>query len=83
MENFERFNPTKLLFGRDVIDGICSELKPFGSKAFIIIGKGSVKRNGLYARLVSLLNIGGISHHTFEGIKSNPIYQDADAAVQE
>ena len=83
MENFERFNPTKLLFGKDVMDGICTELKPLGNRAFIIIGKESVKKNGLYARLVSLLNIGGIAHQTFEGIKSNPIYQDADAAVQE
>ncbi len=83
MENFERYNPTKIIFGKNVIDGICNELLPVGKKALIIIGKGSVKRNGLYARITSLLNICGIAHETFEGIKSNPIYQDADAAVKQ
>lgn len=83
MENFERYNPTKIIFGKDVIDGICNELLPVGKKALIIIGKGSVKANGLYARVTSLLNICAIDHVTFEGIKSNPIYQDADAAVKQ
>jgi alcohol dehydrogenase YqhD (iron-dependent ADH family) len=83
MENFERYNPTKIVFGKDVIDGICNDIAPVGKKALIVIGKGSVKRNGLYARVVSLLNICGLEHQTFEGIKSNPVYQDADAAVQQ
>lgn len=83
MENFVRHNPTKVVFGKDIIDGICDELRPLGNRVLIVIGKGSVKSSGLYARLVSLLNICGIEHSTFEGIKSNPIYQDADAAVKQ
>lgn len=83
MENFERYNPTKIVFGKGVIDGICNDIAAHGKKALIIIGKGSVKQNGLYARVLSLLNICGLEHQTFEGIKSNPVYQDADAAVQQ
>ncbi|MFM6975416.1 MAG: iron-containing alcohol dehydrogenase [Sphingobacteriaceae bacterium] len=83
MENFERYNPTKIIFGKNVIDHICDELAPVGKRALIVIGKDSVKRSGLYARLTSLLNICGIEHCTYEGIKSNPVYQDADAAVQQ
>lgn len=83
MQNFIRHNPTKIVFGKDVIDQICDEIRPFGDRAFIVIGKGSVKASGLYARLISLLNICGVEHSTFEGIKSNPIYQDADAAAKQ
>ncbi len=82
MENFIHYNPTKILFGKDVVDDICQEISPYGKKALIIIGKGSVKQSGIYARVVSLMNICGLEHYTYEGIQSNPTFQDADAAVK-
>jgi alcohol dehydrogenase YqhD (iron-dependent ADH family) len=81
MENFQYYNPTKVIFGKDVIDQLGNEALIYGKKALIIIGQGSVRKNGLYARVLSLLNIAGINHVTYEGIKPNPIYQDADEAV--
>jgi len=81
MENFQYYNPTKVIFGKDVIDQLGTEALVYGNKALIIIGQGSVKQNGLYARVLSLLNIAGIKHVTFEGIRPNPIYQDADEAI--
>jgi alcohol dehydrogenase YqhD (iron-dependent ADH family) len=82
MENFQYYNPTKILFGKDVVDQLCGEVGLYGQKALIIIGQGSVKKNGLYARVLSLMNICGMQHVTYEGIKSNPIYQDADEAIK-
>ena len=82
MESFQYFNPTKILFGKDVVDQLCAEITPFGEKALIIIGQGSVKKNGLYARVLSLMNICGMQHVTYEGIKSNPLYQDAYEAIK-
>jgi alcohol dehydrogenase YqhD (iron-dependent ADH family) len=82
MENFIHYNPTKILFGKDVVDDICQEISPYGKRALLIIGKGSVKQNGIYARVISLMNICGLEHYTFEGIQSNPTFQDADAAVK-
>ncbi|MBD3749380.1 MAG: iron-containing alcohol dehydrogenase [Sphingobacteriales bacterium] len=81
MENFQYYNPTKILFGKDVVDQLCNEIAPYGNKALIIIGQGSVKKIGLYARVLSLLNICGVHHVTYEGVKSNPLVQDADEAV--
>lgn len=81
MENFQYYNPTKILFGKDVVDQLCNEIAPYGNKALIIIGQGSVKKIGLYARVLSLLNICGVHHVTYEGIKSNPLVQDADEAI--
>ncbi len=81
MENFQYYNPTKLLFGNEILDQICVEALNFGKKAILIIGANSVKKSGLYARIISLMNISGIEHITFEGIKPNPVYQDADEAI--
>ncbi len=81
MENFQYYNPVKVLFGAQVLDKLCSEIEIYGKKALIVIGKGSVKKNGLYAQVISLLNIAGINHYTYEGIKANPWYQDADEAI--
>ncbi len=81
MQNFTFHNPTKIIFGQDIIENIGTEAKYIGSNVLIIIGKGSVKNSGLLARVVSLLNMHNVTSQIFEGIKSNPTYQDADNAT--
>jgi len=81
MENFKYYNPTKVLFGKEVLEQLCNEIIPFGNKALLVIGKNAVKASGLYARVVSLMNICGMSHYTYQGIKANPIVQNADEAI--
>lgn len=80
MENFIQYNPTKVIFGREVADQLPAEI--FWKKALVIIGEGSAKRNGLYARVVSLMNMAGLDHTTYEGVKASATYQDADLAVK-
>lgn len=82
MENFTFYNPVKLIFGKDTVDQIGIETKVYGNKALVIIGKNSVKKSGLYARIISLLNMQGINSVCYEGIKSNPTFEDADNAIQ-
>lgn len=82
MENFTHYNPTKILFGKNEIEKVAVECLPYGQTAIILLGKGSAKKHGIYARLISLLNMHQIKFITYEGIKSNPTYQDADAAVK-
>ena len=80
MENFTQYNPTKVIFGREVADQLPAEIS--WKKALVIIGEDSAKRNGLYARVVSLMNMSGLDHITYAGVKENATYQDADDAVQ-
>lgn len=82
MENFSYHNPTKIIFGKNEVDRIGSEASLIGKKAIVLIGKGSAKKTGLYARVISSLNMYSIKYITYEGIKSNPLYEDADEAVQ-
>ena len=80
MENFVHYNPTKIIFGREVADQLPQEI--FWKKALVVIGQSSAKKSGLYARIVSLLNMAGLEHITFEGIKASASYQDADLAIK-
>jgi alcohol dehydrogenase YqhD (iron-dependent ADH family) len=81
MKNFVSNNPTKLLFGKGVVSKLGSFSKKLGSKAIIIIGKGSVKHNGILDAVTEQLKSAGTEYVLFEGIKSNPIYQDVDACI--
>ena len=81
MKNFTSSNPTKLLFGKGVVSKLGSYSKKLGSKAIIIIGKGSVKHNGVLDSVIEQLKSVGTEYVLFEGIKSNPIFQDVDACI--
>jgi alcohol dehydrogenase YqhD (iron-dependent ADH family) len=81
MENFVAYNPTKLYFGKSCVDKLGKEATQYGQKALVLIGKGSIKKNGILDKVLSQLKNAGIDSTVYEGIKSNPIYQDADAAV--
>ncbi len=82
MENFSYQNPTKIVFGKNQLERIGVECLPYGKSAIILLGKGSAKKSGLYASVISFLNMQEIRSVTFEGIKSNPTFEDADKAVQ-
>ena len=81
MKNFILNNPTKLFFGKGVISKLGSQSKKLGTKAVIIIGKGSVKSNGILDAVTEQLKAAGTEYVLFEGIKSNPIFQDVDACI--
>lgn len=80
MENFVQYNPTKIIFGKEAADQL--PLEVFWKKALVIIGEQSAKKNGLYARVVSLMNMAGLEHITHEGVKASATYYDADEALK-
>ncbi|MFZ4548459.1 MAG: iron-containing alcohol dehydrogenase, partial [Bacteroidales bacterium] len=52
MENFIAHNPTSLHFGKGVIETIGKTVEPLGKKVLLVYGKGSVKKSGLYDRII-------------------------------
>ena len=51
MENFIYKNPTKLIFGKDQLHTLKTEI-PGGKKVLLVYGGGSIKRSGLYDRVL-------------------------------
>lgn len=82
MENFTAFNPTKLHFGRDVVNNLGEAAAELGKKALLVYGGGSVLRNGSYHDTVKQLEKRGIEISEFNGIKPNPRVEDVAKAVR-
>ena len=53
--NFEYYNPTKLYFGEQALDGLRKELPKYGKNVLLVYGGGSIQKNGIYDQVVSIL----------------------------
>jgi len=69
---FEFYNPTRVFFGAGMISRLGAEAKKIGNKAFLVIGKGSVKKNGTLDKAMKALKDAGLDVVLFEGIEPNP-----------
>lgn len=72
MQNFIFHNPTKIIFGNNTSTQLGEFAKPLGSKALLVYGQNSIKKSGLYDKIVSQLNEQKISFVEHGGVKSNP-----------
>lgn len=72
MLNFEFKNPTKIIFGKDTISKLSSEI-PKDSKVLILFGGGSIKKNGIYEQVKQALSDFEVVE--FGGIPANPEYE--------
>ena len=80
MNNFIYENKTKVYFGKGgVKEYLGCLLKHYGETVMLAYGGGSIKRNGVYDEVVSILNAAGKRIVEFSGIMPNPTY----AKVQE
>lgn len=72
MINFEYQTPTKLIFGKGVIEKLPKELGRLGKRVLLTYGGGSIKTTGLYDEVKGFLK----DFEVFElsGIEPNPKY---------
>ncbi len=72
MQNFDYQTPTRLIFGRGVIEKLPSVMAQFGKKVLLTYGGGSIKKIGLYQKVLELLK--GYEIIELPGIQPNPKY---------
>lgn len=82
MKDFEWYSPTRVIFGNGAADRIGEAAKPYGEKALLVYGTSSIKKTGLYDRVLSQLQNGGINVVDFGGAKSNPILSHVRKGIQ-
>ncbi|MCR8847576.1 iron-containing alcohol dehydrogenase [Rossellomorea sp. SC111] len=72
MNDFTFYNPTKLIFGKGQVEQLKELVPQYGKKVLVVYGGGSIKRNGLYDQVMSVLK--GIDSEVFElsGVEPNP-----------
>ncbi len=70
--NFSYHNPTKLYFGEDSLNYLKEELKNYGENILFVYGGGSIKKNGLYDEITSILKDCGKNVAEVDGVMPNP-----------
>jgi len=53
--NFSYSNPTKLYFGEDSLNYLNEELRGYGQNIMLAYGGGSIKKNGIYDKVMGIL----------------------------
>ena len=72
MENFIYSIPTTIYFGKGQIEHVAQAVRPYGKKALIVYGGGSVKKNGIFGRVTEILEHEGIAWEELGGVEPNP-----------
>lgn len=82
MNAFTYYNPTRIEFGRDKENTVGELLVQESVKRVLLVyGTGSIKKNGLYQRVVASLNQAGVEYVEFGGIVSNPLLSHVYDAI--
>lgn len=72
MQNFIYDIPTKVYFGKGVIKDLPEAIAPYGKKILLVYGGGSIKKNGIYDTVVSLLKTIEAEIYELSGVEPNP-----------
>ncbi|EKT4535166.1 iron-containing alcohol dehydrogenase [Flavobacterium psychrophilum] len=79
MLNFELYNPTNYIFGKDQIEKL-STLVPKNAKILLAYGGGSIFKNGIHEQVIK--NLKGFDVIEFGGIEPNPRFETLMTAVE-
>jgi NADP-dependent alcohol dehydrogenase len=79
MLNFDFYNPTRILFGKDRLESI-DKYVPADASVLITYGGGSAKKSGLIDKVKTAL--GNRKVYEFGGIEPNPRYETLVKAVE-
>ncbi|MGG1676825.1 iron-containing alcohol dehydrogenase [Neobacillus sp. NRS-1170] len=82
MDNFTFWNPTVLIFGKDQLEQLKTQVTRFGKKVLLVYGGGSIKRNGLYDKVTSLLDEIGAEVYELSGVEPNPRLTTAQKGIE-
>ena len=69
---FTYHNPCRVHFGPEAFDNLTDELSGYGDNVVLVYGGGSIKKSGLYDKVISILNDAGKNVTEISGVMSNP-----------
>lgn len=81
MNNFVYDIPVKVYFGENQLSHLAGELAKYGRRVLLTYGGGSIKRIGLYDRVMKELNDADFEVYELSGIEPNPRIESVRAGV--
>ncbi len=83
MNSFVYQMPVKVYFGEESVEKhLGSELEKYGDTIMLAYGKGSVKKNGIYDKITTILKKCGKRIVDFSDIPANPTYEKALEGIE-
>lgn len=82
MNNFVYNIPTKVYFGENQLGHLGQELAKFGKRVLLTYGGGSIKRSGLYDRVLDELRKANLEVYELSGIEPNPRIESVRKGVE-
>ena len=83
MEDFVYYTPTKVFFGKGKENQVGSIVKGYGFRTIMLqYGRGSIKKSGLYDRVMTSLREAGITVVEMGGVEPNPKVEFVREAVK-
>ncbi len=82
MLNYIHNIPTKILFGKGMISKLAEVLHPFGKNVLLTYGGGSIKKTGLYDKVMDILSDEGFTVTECGGIEPNPRIESVERGVK-
>ena len=82
MNNFVYHIPTKVYFGENQLGHLGKELAQFGKRVLLTYGGGSIKRNGLYDKVIEELRNAKLEVFELSGIEPNPRIESVREGVK-
>ena len=64
--------PTRIYFGQDQLCHLGDELKKYGKRVLVAYGGGSIKKSGLYDKVMAQISAAGLYAAELSGIEPNP-----------
>lgn len=80
--NFTYCNPTKLYFGKNALDGLNEELPKYGKNVLLVYGGGSIKKNGIYDKVIAILKYHGKNIFEDGGVMPNPTTEKLNEGIE-
>ncbi len=80
--NFTYCNPTKLYFGQDSLNGLNDELPKYGKNVLLVYGGGSIKKNGIYDKVIDILKSNGKVIFEDGGVMPNPTVEKLNEGIE-
>lgn len=82
MNSFVYDIPTKVYFGENQLGHLGEELSKYGKKVLMTYGSGSIKKSGLYDKVVAEIKKAGLELFELSGIEPNPRVSSVNAGAK-
>ncbi len=71
-EVIQEWKPTRIHFGEGAINKVGDAIRRYSDNALVVIGRGSVKANGVLDRITGILDQASVRYEVCEGVEPNP-----------